>query len=148
MSPIHDPHIGCVNRLNSLFNRRYAEGLALVSIQNPVRVGDHDLPQPDAALPRPRRDFYGQAKARPEDVLLLIEVSDSTLRIDLGRKARIYADAGVAEYWVVDLKNQVLYVHRAPSAGRYTDRQVLGRQDSVSAMFAPGVEFGVMELIG
>jgi Uma2 family endonuclease len=102
--------------------------LALVSIQNPVRVDEHDLPQPDAALLRPRRDFYGQAKARPEDVLLLVEVSDSTLRIDLGRKTRIYADAGVGGYWVVDLKNQVVYLHPHPvaAADRYTNRQVLG----------------------
>jgi Uma2 family endonuclease len=148
MSPINDPHIGCVNRLTRLFASRSAEDVALLSIQNPVRVGDYDLPQPDVALLRPRRDFYGEAKARPEDVLLLIEVSDSTLRVDLGRKARIYADAGVAEYWVIDLNNHVLYVHRAPTAGRYTSRRVQGREDRIGATFAPEVQFGVAELIG
>src|SRR6266571_4461481 len=117
MSPVNDPHVGCVNRLTRLFARRYPEDLALLSIQNPVRIGDYDLPQPDVALLKPRADFYGSRKATPTDVVLLVEVSDSTLRTDLGRKARIYADAGISEYWVIDLNNRVLYVHRSPTAG-------------------------------
>src|SRR5712691_12217889 len=76
MSPINDPHIGCVNRLNRLFNRRYAEDLALVSIQNPIRIDNYDEPQPDVALLRPRADDYGTAGAAPADILLLVEVSD------------------------------------------------------------------------
>src|SRR5712691_4239540 len=63
MSPINDPHIGCVNRLNRLFSRRYPEELVLVSIQNAIRVGDHDEPQPDVALLKPRADDYGTTKA-------------------------------------------------------------------------------------
>jgi Uma2 family endonuclease len=148
MSPINDPHVGCVNRLTRLFAGRYAEDVALLSIQNPVRVGDYDLPQPDVALLRPRADFYGSGKATPADVLLLVEVSDSTLRTDLGRKARIYADAGVGEYWVIDLNNRVLYVHRARQTGRYATRRVLGPEEQISAVFAPAVEFRVNDLIG
>src|SRR5438132_12213528 len=113
MSPINDPHIGCVNRLNRLFHRRFAEGSVLVSVQNPVRTGPYDEPEPDIALLKPRADDYGTAKATPPDILLLVEVADRTLRTDLGRKARIYASAGVPEYWVVDLNSGTLYVHRA-----------------------------------
>ena len=94
MSPINDPHIGCVNRLNRLFHRRFPEGLVLVSVQNPVRTGSYDEPEPDIALLKPRADDYGTAKATPPDILLLVEVADKTLRTDLGRKARIYASAG------------------------------------------------------
>jgi len=147
MSPINDPHIGCVNRLNRLFNRRYAEDLALVSIQNPIRIDNYDEPQPDVALLRPRADDYGTARATPADILLLVEVSDRTLRTDLGRKARIYASGGVAEYWVVDLNNRVLYVHRAPAAGSYTSRRGVGTGERISADFAPEVDFEVAELI-
>ena len=148
MSPTGDPHVGCVNRLTRLFARRYAEDVALLSIQNPLRVGECDLPQPDVALLRPRADFYGASKATPADVLLLVEVSDSTLRIDLGRKARIYANAGVGEYWVIDHNNRVLYVHRARATGRYTTRRELGPEAQICAVFAPKVEFRVAELIG
>jgi len=148
MSPINDPHIGCVNRLNRLFSRRYPEDLTLVSIQNPIRIVDYDEPQPDVALLRPRADDYGTATATPADILLLVEVADRTLRTDLGRKARIYASGQVREYWVVDLNNRALYVHRAPTAGAYADRRVLGPGERISNQFAPGVEFGVAELLG
>jgi Uma2 family endonuclease len=146
MSPINDPHIGGVNRLNRVF-RRYAEDVALVSVQNSIRIDNYDEPQPDLALLRPRADDYSTVKATPAEILLLVEVADRTLRTDLGRKARIYATGGVVEYWVVDINNRVLYVHRAPEAGRYASRQVLGRTDRISALFASEVEFEVAELI-
>src|SRR5579862_7287618 len=61
MSPINDPHAACVNRLNRLFSRRYADDVALVSVQNPVRIEHYDEPQPDLALLEPRLDFYSTA---------------------------------------------------------------------------------------
>jgi Uma2 family endonuclease len=148
LSPINDPHAGCVNRLNRLFSRRYADDVALVSVQNPIRIDNYDEPQPDVALLRPRADDYATATPTSTDTRLLVEVSDSTLRTDLGRKARIYADAGVAEYWVVDVKNLVVYVHRDPAAGRYASRRVLGPGERIHGAFAPEVEFGVAELVG
>ena len=147
MSPINDPHAACVKRLNRLVNRRYPEDQVLVSVQDPIRIERYDEPQPDVALLRPRPDFYATATATPADVLLLIEVADTTLSRDLGRKARIYASGGVVEYWVVDVNNRVLYAHRAPESGRYASRQVLGRTDRISALFAPEVEFEVDEFI-
>jgi len=148
MSPINDPHIGCVNRLTSLFSRRYSQEVALVSVQNPIRIDNYDEPQPDLALLKPRVDFYATAKAGPADILLLVEVADRTLRTDLGRKARIYASAGVAEYWVIDLNNHVIYVHHDPAEGTYRSRRVPGRHQRLSADFAVEVEFGVPELTG
>jgi Uma2 family endonuclease len=148
MSPINDPHAACVNRLNSLFNRRYEEGRVLVAVQNPIRIGRCDEPQPDMALLWPRPDFYASATPTPADVLVLVEVADTTLRTDLGRKARIYASGGVFEYWVVDLNNRVLYVHRSPAGGTYAERQVLGPGDRVAAAFAPELEVGVEEVTG
>ena len=148
MSPINDPHAACVKRLNGLFNRRFAEDQVLVSVQDPIRIERYDEPQPDVALLRPRPDFYASATPTPADVLLLVEVSDTTLRTDLGRKARIYASGGVSEYWVVDLNNRVLYVHRSPSGATYTQRQVLAQGERVAATFAPHVEVAVEEVTG
>ncbi len=84
------------------------------SIQDPIRIERYDEPQPDVALLRPRPDFYATATPTAADILLLVEVADTTLRTDLGRKARIYASGGVIEYWVIDLNNRVVYVHREP----------------------------------
>ena len=66
-------------------------------------------------------------------MLLLVEVADATLRTDLGRKARIYTTGGVSEYWVVDLNNRPLYVHRSTARGSYAERQVVGPGQRVSA---------------
>src|SRR5919205_4133214 len=148
MSPINDPHAACVNRLNQLFSRRYAGDVALVAVQNPIRIENYDEPQPDIALLRPRADFYASATPTPADILLLVEVADTTLRTDLGRKARIYASGGVTEYWVVDLNNGVLYVHRSPSGATYTERLVLAPGERVGAGFAPEIELAVGEVTG
>jgi Uma2 family endonuclease len=147
MSPINDPHAACVKRLNQLFNRRYAAEQMLVSVQDPIRIERYDAPQPDVTLLGPRADFYATQTPTPADILLLVEVADTTLRTDLGRKARIYGGGGVSEYWVVDVNNRVLYVHRAPEGGRYTSREVLNVTDRLSAEFAPDVEFEVSELL-
>ena len=138
----------CRRRLNRLFNRRYADDQVLVSVQDPIRIERYDEPQPDVALLVPRPDFYEATTPTPADLLLLVEVADTTLGTDLGRKARIYAGGGVAEYWVVDLNNRVLYVHRSPARGAYAERQVLTPGEPVAAGFAAHIEFRVEELTG
>ena len=148
MSPINDLHAACVRRLTQLFSRQYAADLALLSVQNPIRIEQYDELQPDVALLRPQTDFYAAATPTPADVLLLVEVSDTTLRADLGRKARIYASGGVAEYWVVDLNNRALYVHRSPARGTYAVRQVLAPGKRVAAEFASQTELGVEDVTG
>jgi Uma2 family endonuclease len=148
MSPINDPHAACVRRLTHLFSQQYAADLAQVSVQNPIRIEHYDEPQPDVALLKPRLDFYATATPTPADILLLVEVADTTLRTDLGRKARIYASGGVSEYWVVDLNNRVLYVHRSPARGTYAERQVLASGERVAAEFALQIEHGVEDVTG
>ena len=148
MSPINDPHAACVKRLNRLFSRSFADDQVVVSVQDPVRIENYDEPQPDLALLKPRADFYATATPTPADILLLVEVADTTLRTDLGRKARIYASGGITEYWVVDLNNRALYVHRAPSGSTYTDRQVPAPGQRVAAGFAPQIEMSVDEVTG
>jgi Uma2 family endonuclease len=93
------------------------------------------------------RTTTARPKAIPPDVLLLVEISDTTLRTDLGRKARIYASASVQEYWVIDLNNKTVYVHQKPD-GAYTTRLVLSPGEQLSAQFAPTVQFDFEELLG
>jgi Uma2 family endonuclease len=89
-------------------------------VQSSVRLGRHSEPQPDLALLRPRADGYrGGLPPLAEDVLLLIEVADSTLRMDREVKAPLYARHGIPEYWVVDLAGGLVLLHRDPSPDGY-----------------------------
>lgn len=95
---------------------------AAVRTQLPVRLSRHSEPQPDVALLKAKPGGYRRAHPSPDDVLLLIEVSDTTLRYDLDDKARLYARHGIPEYWVVDLNANRVSRHRHPNRERYADR--------------------------
>ncbi len=119
MAAIGGPHIGTVMALNHLLLPRMPAGIR-VSVQSSVRLGRHSEPQPDLALLRPRADGYrGGLPPLAEDVLLLIEVADSTLRMDREVKAPLYARHGIPEYWVVDLAGGLVLLHRDPSPDGY-----------------------------
>lgn len=148
LAPINDPHAGCVNRLTRLFVRRFDGETAIVAVQNPARVSELDVPQPDIAILLPRADAYATRTPTPADVLLLVKVADHTVRTDLGRKARIYADGGIREYWVVDLNRERLHIHRGPVTGGYAERKAHGRGDTLTPRFAPDVVIRVEEILG
>jgi Uma2 family endonuclease len=116
--PIGPRHAGEVNRLMYVLVTRFGSR-AVVQVQNPVRLDDHSEPQPDIALLRPRDDFYDSRHARPADVLALIEVAETSLAYDRGKKLRAYARRGIADYWVIDLTAGTIIVHREPSATGY-----------------------------
>ena len=118
MSPIGPPHIGAVNRLTRLFSRRAGDE-AVVQVQGAVRLDMHSEPQPDLVLLRPRADFYGTTLAGPADILLAVEVAQSSLAYDRGVKADLYARRGIAEYWLVDLNDSVVTRYTDPANGRY-----------------------------
>ena len=119
MMPIGPFHGGSVNKLIRMFEQIGRERW-VTSAQNPVHIGEHTEPQPDLLLLRPRDDFYDASHPRPKDVFLLIEVADSTLLIDREDKLPIYARAGIAEVWIVNLAERVVEVYASPVAGEYT----------------------------
>lgn len=149
MNPVNDPHVGCVNRLTWLFSRRLGDEV-IVHVQNPVRLDPFDEPQPDVAVLRFRSDFYGSSKATARDILLLVEVADSSLREDLRDKRDVYARSGIQEYWVIDLNQQLVHVHTSPDAatGRYRQVITVGRGRELAPLFAPGVVIRVDEVLG
>jgi Uma2 family endonuclease len=120
MAPIGTRHASAVKRLNQLLSSAVV-GRAIVAVQDPVRLGDLSEPEPDVMLLAPRADFYAERHPTAADVLLLVEVSDTTARYDRQIKVPLYARHGVAEVWVVDLDARVLRVHRKPAAGEYTE---------------------------
>jgi Uma2 family endonuclease len=143
--PIGDRHLVSVNRLNRLYNRRLGD-LVIVSIQNPVRLDDSE-PEPDVSLLRPREDEYASGKPRAADVLLLIEVSDSSLDYDRDVKKPLYAESGITESWIVYLVDECLEVYRNPRPdGTYEIERVLSRGESTDVVALPGLVVAVDEL--
>ncbi len=150
MSPIGPRHANRVNRLARLFLDRFGD-LAEISIQNPVRLSSRSEPEPDFALLRPERERdqpYEVAHPTPADTLLAVEVADHSLRYDLGRKARVYARHGVAELWVLDLRNGRLVVYRDPTPRGYATSRILTRGESISPLAFPEIALAVDEILG
>jgi Uma2 family endonuclease len=118
MSPIGSPHTACVDRFTRVLILRLVDR-AIVRVQGSVRLDLYDEPEPDVALLRAKADFYKSGHPEPADILLLIEVADSSLAYDLEVKAPLYASRGVVEYWLVDLNDEVIGSYSDPSGGTY-----------------------------
>ncbi len=125
MTP-NSPHIACVARLNYLFFALF-RGTATIFVQSAVRVPPNSVPEPDIALLKWRDDFYAGKYPSAEDVFLLIEVSDSTLADDRKVKMPLYAEGGVAEYWIVNIPDGVIEVYSDLSEGSYRNVRQVGR---------------------
>ena len=148
MTPIGDRHASVVARMSDVFAARLGER-CIVWGQNPVgfRVA-RSVPQPDVTLLRRRADFYATGRPGPEDVLLLVEVMDSSAETDRGVKLALYARAGVREVWLADLTADALEVYRRPAASGYRDARVLRRGDGVSPQAFPDPTLTVADFIG
>jgi Uma2 family endonuclease len=114
MSPIGVKHATMVKRLNRLFNRLFRDK-AIVSIQDPLALNEMSEPEPDVMLLKPREDCYAEHHPRPSDVLLLIEVSDTTLAHDQEKKIPAYASAGIIEVWLIDVQSKTLTIYTEPN---------------------------------
>lgn len=145
MAPIDPPHAGAVITLTRLLVLRAGEEAA-VSVQLPVIASELSVPQPDCALLRPRRDDYSNAHPGRGDILLAIEVADTTLRTDLRIKAPLYALAGIPEYWVVDVNKKHVHVFRDPAPKGYRTVFIKGGEDELAAVELPGVRLRVAEI--
>lgn len=146
MSPIGFNHSGHVNRLISHLTI-LTYGKAVPSAQNPVQLGDLSEPEPDFLLLKPNQDFYTTRHPNAADVLLLIEVSDSTLRFDREQKRRLYATHLIPEYWIVNLIDNCLEVYRQPHDGDYLDKSVLTKADSIKLLAIPELEISVASVL-
>jgi Uma2 family endonuclease len=124
-------------------------GRAVVDAQNPVVLGDLTQPQPDLAVFKYREDFYGDDHPRPEDVLFLVEVADTSLAYDRDSKLPLYALYGIPEVWLVDLNGAVVEVYRRPTADGYAQIMKHEALDAVVAsQEVPGVEMTVRTILG
>ena len=140
-------HAGCITRANDLFSSRL-QGRILVRIQCPILLDEFWAPEPDVVLARRQADFYASAHPTPPDVLLAIEVSDTTQEYDRETKIPRYGAAGIQESWIANLASGLLEVYRSPGKRGYRKVQKFGRTQVVHPLAFPDFEFKVSELLG
>ena len=146
MAPIGQGHAGIVNALNHALFMAFG-GRAIVSVQNPLRLDPLNEPQPDVVILRPREDFYQRGPLPgPADVLLVVEVADSSLRYDRAVKLPLYARAGIGEVWIVDLHRLVVDVHREPGPDGYAAMATHAPEDTVTLAQAPGIAVALRQI--
>ena len=145
LNAIGSPHAAITTRLTRQFIRAVGD-LAIVSVQNPLRLDSYNEPEPDLLVLRPRADDYGLNHPGAADVLLLIEVSETSLAYDRGRKLALYAKFGVAEVWIVDIAGSAVEIYRQPKEGAYslTERRTGG---SLTPDLVPSLAIDVTALL-
>jgi len=147
MSPIGRRHAGCVNKLNNLFGRILGDK-AVVAVQNPVRLSIYSEPEPDIALLRPRADFYSASHPSPAEVLLIVEVADTSIGYDRETKVPLYARAGIPELWIVDLVGEAITQYTQPIRGKYQQQKQAKRGDHLKASTISNLTIMVDEILG
>ena len=145
MPPIGEPHEDGTTRLGRdmthlLYDR------AWVRVQNSVRLDDYGLPEPDIAVVR-LRDDYHRRRPTPEDVLLIIEVADTSLEFDREVKLARYAAAGIPEVWIVNLRARQVEAHSDPVDGTYRSRRLVTADGSIGPLAFPDVSLAVADFL-
>jgi Uma2 family endonuclease len=147
MSPIGSTHGGTVKRSSTLLNRKLGDAV-IVSVQDPIRLNDFSEPQPDIALLKPRKDFYSKSHPTPDDVLVVIEVADTSLAYDRNVKLPLYARVEIPEVWLMVLQKDVIEVHSQPKNGKYQKVRRLKRGRTLVSPTLPSFSCMVEDLLG
>lgn len=145
MPPIGARHGSVTGRLSKWMYQAVGDA-AIIRLGNPVNLGEYSQPQPDLMLLEPRADDYIEAHPGPENVLLLVEVSDSTLDFDQGRKRELYARFAIREYWVIDVKNRSIDAYSDPAHGEFRSAVKHRLHDTIGPRAFPQVRGVVKEL--
>lgn len=145
--PVSSRHAACVGRLTRLLGHSGGDRI-IVWVQNPVEINDYSEPVPDITLLKWRDDFYAHAKPVPDDVLLIVEVSDSTINYDRKIKAPLYARAGVPEMWLVNLPEELIEVYTRPLNGAYQETRLVRRGESITVGSVNGLTIEADAVLG
>ena len=147
MAPIGSYHAACVDTLSNLFREMLGRRV-IVRVQNPVRLGERSEPEPDVALLRPRADAYRDAHPGPDDVMLIVEVSHSTVEYDRDVKTPLYAEAGISELWLVNLDEDYIDGLSDPVGAGYRTRRRYARGERIAPALLPDAALDVNEILG
>jgi Uma2 family endonuclease len=143
---IGNRHAAIVDFLTKFFVKNVSDNI-LVRIQNPVRLSDYDEPEPDVALADLGK-YDGKRHPRPSEIILIVEVSDSTLKYDRDVKLALYAEAEIPEVWIVNLPNDIIELHQKPSVGIYQLAKIFKRGETVISEILPDLSIAADEILG
>ncbi len=138
-------HTSTVRRIENLLRNRLGDRVFVIS-QDPVQLNDYSEPEPDIALVRPDPLYYEDHHPTPREIYLIIEVADSTKR-DREFKGTVYAQAGITDYWVLDISDRQLYVWRSPQENGYQREEILRENDKISLLAFPDVTITIAEML-
>ncbi len=147
MSPIGPYHAAIVTKIVK-FLTSLVDDKAIISPQNPVQLNDYTEPQPDIAVLHVRQDYYAHAHPTTDDILILIEVADTTLTYDRNEKIPRYAAAGIPEAWIIDLTHQSIEQYTLPAKGQYTRIQKLFPGDTITSPTVPLISLNTSIILG
>lgn len=142
----NEPHAVACRR--ALFALAAIFGEDFMRVPAPIAIDQHNEPEPDVAVAKdPSLTYLENGTPEPKDMRLIVEVSDSTLSWDRGRKAGIYNDSGVAEYWILNIKGRTAIVHRQPGPDGYGSIVTFGEDETISPLAAPDANLRVGDLL-
>lgn len=140
-------HASTVKRLNRKLSLLIGDR-AIISVQDPIHIDEYNEPEPDIALLNLREDFYAESHPTPEEVLLVIEVADSTVEADRTIKKTLYAEAGIAEFWLVNLKENTVERCSLPKNGNYRLAEILESGETIKAGMLENLTLKIDEILG
>lgn len=140
------PHSAAITRIARVLANDWGEQV-LLRTQEPVRLNDYSELEPDVAVVQVNPLDYADHHPTPEEIYLLIEVADTSLSRDCETKARIYAQAGITDYWVLDITNRQLLIFREPSQNGYQSELVLAEDTSISPLSFPTLNVAIQEIL-
>ena len=147
MSPIGSRHAACVDRLNGLLHRQ-PEQAFIVRVQSPIALDAYSEPEPDLVLLRPHADFYAEAHPSAADVMLAVEVADTSIDYDREVKLPLYAQAGLPEVWLIDLQKGYIEVYVRPQGGVYQQRVEVTADATLTSPTVADLELAVADVLG
>jgi Uma2 family endonuclease len=148
MPPIGPPHSSRVTRLDRLFYQRLGFERFTIITQNPIHLGEYSEPQPDLTVAVWREDDYALAHPTPPDVLLVVEVADTTLKTDRQYKLPLYARAGVPEAWLINISGRRVELHAEPVNGAYQIVRVFQPDETIQSHAIPELQLAVSDIFG
>jgi Uma2 family endonuclease len=145
MTPQLSPHASAIRRSRRTLQAVFSPEEYDVDAQLPLDLSGRDMPEPDlAVVPREATDYYA---SHPTGAVLVVEVADTSLSHDRKRKGRMYAEAGIEEYWILNLVRDVLEVYRNPAEGDYGTRRILRRGEQIAPLARPESLIAVDDLL-
>ena len=144
---IGSKHASIVKKLNKKLTALVGDK-AIISVQDPIHINEYNEPEPDIAIIQPREDFYAESHPLPQDILLLFEISDSTVRYDREIKKTLYAEAEIVEFWLVNLIEHTIECYSSPKNGNYRLVKIVGAGEAAESVSVENLSLRVDEILG